>query len=242
MHRRGPQRQVADLRAGQHQGHRPPADRDLQPADPHGRPRGGQAPPRLRRAGRVPHSYVGGHRHRRAEELGHAVHRGPRGRAAALVRRRRRLDRLRRRHEHRPDPAHRAHHRRRRRGPGRRDAAVRLRSGGGGARDRAQGARPAGNAGRGRPGRGRSAPAGPDRRPRHAAGARPRPGDGLRVLLVDHQDSFVHTLAGYFASRARRSAPCARASTPACSTSSPRTSWCCRRDRAARPTSTATSC
>jgi anthranilate synthase len=27
----------------------------------------------------------------------------------------------------------------------------------------------------------------------------PRPGDGLRVLVVDHQDSFVHTLAGYFA-------------------------------------------
>ena len=26
-----------------------------------------------------------------------------------------------------------------------------------------------------------------------------RPGDGLRVLLVDHQDSFVHTLGGYFA-------------------------------------------
>jgi anthranilate synthase len=26
-----------------------------------------------------------------------------------------------------------------------------------------------------------------------------RPGDGLRVLLVDHQDSFVHTLGSYFA-------------------------------------------
>jgi anthranilate synthase len=30
------------------------------------------------------------------------------------------------------------------------------------------------------------------------------PGEGMRILLVDHQDSFVHTLAGYFAEQGAR--------------------------------------
>ena len=76
-----------------------------------------------------------------------------------------------------------------------RDAAVRLGAGGRGEGDAHQGARPAGDAGRGRPRAGR----GP--RPRPPAGRSPGSASGdyaPRVLLVDHQDSFVHTLGDYF--------------------------------------------
>ena len=79
VHRRGPQRQVAGLRPRQRAGDRAAADRDVQPADPHGRPHRGTAAAGIRRARRVPHPHVGRHGDRRAEGLGHAVHRGQRG-------------------------------------------------------------------------------------------------------------------------------------------------------------------
>ena len=96
-------------RARQRQGDRPPPDRDVQPPDPYRGPHRGAAAARAGRAGRVLVAHVGGHRDRGAQDLGHAVHRGPRGRPALLVRRCGRGDRLRRQHEHRPHPAHRPH-------------------------------------------------------------------------------------------------------------------------------------
>ncbi len=141
VHRRRPQRQVAHLRAGQRARDRPPSDRDVLAAHPHRRPRRGSPAAGLRRARRLPRPRVGGHRHRRAQGVGHAVHRGPRALAARVVRRRRRPARLRRQPQHRPHPAHRAREGRRCRGARRRDAPLRLRSRRRGARDPPQGLR-----------------------------------------------------------------------------------------------------
>ena len=93
---------------GQRARDRPPPDRDVLAADPHRRPRRGPPAPELRRARRVPRPRLGGDRHRRAQDVGDAVHRGPRALAARLVRRRRRPARLRRQPEHRPHAAHRS--------------------------------------------------------------------------------------------------------------------------------------
>ena len=125
--------------------------------------------------------------------------------------------------------------RRGRRGPGGRDAAVRLRPGGRGAGDRAEGARAAGDAGRGgsRPSCWRAAPPAAD------PPGPTLPGQGLRVLLVDHQDSFVHTLAGYFREQGAEVPRCAPGCPPRRWTSTRRTWSCCRPGRAGRPTSAA---
>ena len=64
----------------------------------------------------------------------------------------------------------------------------------------------------------------------------------MRVLLVDHQDSFVHTLAGYFAEQGADVSTLRAGFDLACWTSSRPTWSCCRRGPAVRPTSTATSC
>ena len=68
------------------------------------------------------------------------------------------------------------------------------------------------------------------------------PGDGLPVLLVDHQDCFVHTLAGYFAEHGARSRRCGPDSIRRCSRRTHRTSWCSRPALAGPPTSTAPTC
>ena len=226
---------------GSVRGHRPPADRDLQPADPHRGPRRGPAAARFRRAGRVPDPHVGGDRHRRAQDLGDAVHRGSRGRPAALVRRRGRDDRVRRRDEHRPHPAHRAHQRRRRRGAGRRHAAVRLRPGGRGARDPAEGPRAAGDARRGARGR-RQAGHRARRTPRPAGSGGP-PGDRA-ARAAGRPPGLVRAHPGRLLPRAGRGGDHAAGRVrPGAARRVPRpTWWCCRRGQGARRTSAATSC
>ena len=82
---RRPQRQVAGLRAGLGARHRPPPDRDVFAPDPHRRPYRGAAARRHGRLRRLPVACLGGHRHRRAEIMGHALHRAEREEPARLV-------------------------------------------------------------------------------------------------------------------------------------------------------------
>ena len=74
---RRPQRQEPRVRAGLRAGHRPPPDRDVFAPYPYGRPYRGAAARRHGRLRRVPLPRLGGHRHRRAETVGDALHREP---------------------------------------------------------------------------------------------------------------------------------------------------------------------
>mmetsp|Transcript_47538 Transcript_47538/g.133827 ORF Transcript_47538/g.133827 Transcript_47538/m.133827 type:complete len:234 (-) Transcript_47538:734-1435(-) len=141
VHRCGPERQVPDLQARHREGHRPPADRDVQPAHPHRGPRRGLPPPGVRRPRRLLVPHVGRHGLRRPEDLGRAVRRGAGEVAASVVWRVGGPRGVRRPPQHGADLADHPHPQRRGRGPRRRDAALRQRPGVRGEGDGAQGLR-----------------------------------------------------------------------------------------------------